>query len=244
MKGAIVGIMVAIGVVLGTFAFLFAQGAPTAPAVAMEDVLTPGTTQTVNFAFQFGFYSIASPNTVWGLGMHLTYSVVQTASNGVTHTVTANSTVAPVIESASGSFYTMGATEALSLADVCSGSACAGVTENVTVTATASIITPYAAWFSPQTVATFNQGEQGCTVSAPCEPVSPSTGLQEKAVAPAPTALAASTFYAELLIPLTVLVGLELLAGYAVVMKHPALAWAGVAALAFAGLQAVVFGVL
>lgn len=224
-KGWIVGIMVAVGLVLGILAFLFAQGAPTAPTIALDNALTPSATQTVNVPMSFTFQSIASPNPVWDPGQHIIYTIVQSGSNGVTNTVAAHQTTGLSILQSEGNTYTLGTTVQWSLAALCSASACIGVTENLTVTAQAVIITPYATWFSPVVTAVFNAQQGACSATAPCEPVTQSVPSGTGAD------VGTHTFYAELFGPLLALTGVELLAAYGLMMRHPGVLIVGAASL-------------
>lgn len=235
MRGAIIGVMVAVGVILGTLALLFAQGAPTAPGVTISAGLTPGTTESIPFEFTTGYNSISAPNSVWDPNFHLTYSVSVSASNGFTQTVASAQTSGLQVSGQSGTFYTLSASVPLTVDAACSGSACSAITETVTVTSYVTVVTPYKAWFSPTTVATF-----GSVTNATCTAAAPCLGAGSPSSAPQHTATAQDTFLAELLAPLTFLAGFEFIAAF-ILVKHPALAYGGIAAVVIGVLEIAVW---
>lgn len=231
MRGWIIGLMVAAGVVLGTLSLLFAQGQPTAPSVQTENVITPGTAGNVLFHFEWAFNSISAPNAVWDPNFHMDYTIQQSASNGYSNTVISATTGVSILAQ-SGTFYTVVDDESWYLPAACTGSACVGVVENVTVTAHATVVTPYHAWFSETTKAVFQSTQNPCSVSSPCSPVL-TTGASPT-VPPTPTSATQSTFYAQLLVPMFLLVGIEFVAAYFVAGRHPGLLVGGAGSLALA----------
>jgi hypothetical protein len=238
-RPALIGAIVAAAIILGAFALLFAQGAPTQPIVSNSTPLSPSAGQGMSVEFEFGFSSIVAPNTVWGPGLHVIYSAVESSSAGGTPVTLANNiTVAPNIQAAAGTFYTMFATVNIDTVSLCSGAACAGVIENVTITAKANVVTPYVAWFSPVTVATFTSTQTGCVVGNPCPAASGNVPNQSVHA----TSTTSATFYAEILFPLGLLIGFGSVLGFAVAGKFPWLILVGIAGFALAGAQTVTFG--
>lgn len=210
MKGWVIALLVVVAAILGTMALLFSQGSPTAPIAQSYTPITPGTAQNLLVQVQFGFYSIVAPNNIWTPGVHLSYSAVERSSaSGSPIVLVNNGTAAPNIASSAGQFYTESITLGITTVAVCSGGGCAGVVENLTVTMTASVVTPYIAWFSPTSVASFSSTQSGCSSGTPCQSLVNAGGAS-----PAPTTASQDSFYLELFVPLTILaavVGLVLL---------------------------------
>ncbi len=217
MKGGIIAALAAIAVVLAILALLFAEGSPTVPSASLYTQIQPGTAQSLLVQVQFGYYSIAAPNVVWDLGMHLTYSAVERSNVGAATVLVTNATSAPQIVSVSNLFYTMQSTISIPTVAVCSGISCAGVTENITITAQANVITPYTAWFSPTVVSVFSSAST-CV---------PSGGSACPAVAgngsPQPSATALNTFLLELVVPMTAILAIGSFVVILLGGKHPAL---------------------
>jgi len=230
MKGGVITALIVAAALLGVLALLYAQGAPTAPNAQLYTPITPGSGQALIIQFQFGFYSISSPNTVYGEGMHITYSVVERSSLTNTATVLVNNlTVAPVIVSQSGEFYIMQASQSVNTVAACTGIACSGVIENITVTTQASIVTPYVTWFSQTTSSVFSSlTASGCTQGVPCPPVSTvPAGLGTK---PVPSTVAQNTFFLELFVPLTAIVAIGAFVVLVMGGKHPVFLGTAIAA--------------
>lgn len=243
MRGWILGIMVAAGVILGLLALLFAQGAPTPPVTSLSTPIQPGTAQSLAVQIQTGFYSISAPNTVWSPGWHFIYTVVEQTNNGPSTVLANNVTASPNLISTSGGFYVMSSAITVGTVSVCSGAACSGVTENITITAKADVVTPYVAWFSPNTVSLFlSSNSQSCSASSPC--YANSAGAPQPAHSPQPCPTATDTFLAEVLVPFSILIGVELIAAYAVVLQHPALPVVGALFLVAAVVEVFAFGIL
>ena len=219
MRAGIIAGLVTVAVVLGVLALLFAEGAPTAPSVDLYTPINPSVAQSLLVQFIFGYYSIAAPNAIWDLGQHITYSATEQTSLGLTTVVAVNALSAPVIVSQSGQFYTMRSTVNVVTVAACAGAACAGVTENITLTAQANVVTPYVAWFSPTTVAVFSSTQAtGCTQGQRCAPQSITPNVTDSPVA---TMTALDSFLQELFIPLTALVAVGAFAVILLGGKHP-----------------------
>jgi hypothetical protein len=209
MKGWVIAVLAITAAVLGLLAFLFAQGAPTQPSAQLYTQIQPNTAQGLLVQIQFGFYSIVAPNNIWTPGFHIIYSAVERSTAGAPVVLVNNGTAAPNIASSSGQFYTMSITLQITTVAACSGGACVGVMENLTVTAEAAVVTPYIAWFSPITTAVFSSSQGGCSSGTPCQSLT-----NPVAAPPTPSAVAMNSWYLELFVPLTVLaavVGLVLL---------------------------------
>ena len=232
MRGSVVAALVGIATVLVILGLMFAQGAPTAPKAELYTPLQPSAAQSIQVQLQFGFYSIVTPNTIWQLGSHFVYSAVEKSSSGTVTVLATNQTIAPSIQGESGQFYIETATIALNTVAACSPATCGSVSENVTITAQATVATPYVAWFSPVTVAVFSSANSGsCTAGIPCPPSSQTP--VSAGGSPVPTTTALDTFYLELFAPLTVVVAIGAFIVIVLGGKHPVLiATAVVAALA------------
>ena len=216
MKGWAIAVLVVAVALLGVLAFLFAQGAPTAPTAQLYTPIQPGSAQGLLVQVQFGFYSIVAPNSIWTPGIHLVYSAVERASSGTPTVLVSNGTAAPNIVSSSRQFYIVSTTLLINTVASCSGIGCTGISENLTVTAQASVVTPYLAWFSPVTVAVFSSTQAGCNSGTPCQSISNPGGP-----VPAPTAASQNSFYLELFVPLTALVAVVSLGAGLILTKHP-----------------------
>lgn len=233
MRGWLIGTLIAVTVILGAFALLFAQGAPVAPTAQLYTPINPGTAQSLLFNVHSGEYSISAPNSVWDLGQHFTVSAVELTSAGGAYTLASNLTVGYVTTASSGLFYQILGTFSLTTVAACSGGGCAGVTENITLTLSVSLSTPLVVWVSPHTTSLFSSlNAVSCGSGSPCAPIStvpanlPTTGIA------APTTLAANTFYLELVAPLSLLVAVDAFGAYAAGMRHISLPIVGVIAIA------------
>jgi hypothetical protein len=216
MKGALIVGLVVVAVILAILAAMFAEGAPTTPAVSLYTQIQPGTAQSLLFQVQFGFYSVTSPNAIWAPGYHITYSAVERGA-GVTTVLVTNGTSAPQINSVSNSFYVMQSTISVVTVASCSGSGCLGITENITFTAQANVVTPYTAWFSSPVTVVFSSINACTPAGSACPVYSGPTQVTP----PQSTAIALNTFLLELAVPLTAIVAI---ASFVVLLmggRHP-----------------------
>lgn len=153
MKWTAVVVMIVVAAVLGLVLFQ-AQGAPSQPGVALSGTLTPSTAQTVQFTFTNTLYSVQPPNSIVDLGTAVVYSIV---ANNITdlafHDKAATSVVA-----VSGSVYTVSITVSVSVPQLCTGAACGGFVENLTVTAYATTATYVGFWTSHVVQVSFFSG--------------------------------------------------------------------------------------
>jgi hypothetical protein len=218
-----IGALAAAAVVLMFFAIGYAQGSATAPTATLYTPISPGQSQNLVFEVNLGVYSAVAPNNIWQAGTHLYVTAIERTSLGNTYILLNQQPEAPNVGSSSGGFYQLSNALSLTTVAACSGIQCAGVTENITLSMNATVVTPLKAWTSPSTTAIFSSlTASQCSVGVPCPPV-----VAYSAPNPAqPTSAALDTFLLELLAPLTLLVAVEAFGVYAIV-KHPGLAWTG-----------------
>lgn len=221
----LVGALVVIGVILGAFATLFAQGAPTAPLAQLNEAINPAEAQALPIELNMGVYSVVAPNTVWGLGMHFSVTVVETTSAGKKYVLLNQQPEAPTIGTSSGGFYQLSNALSVTTVAACSGSGCAGATENISLTLQGVVVTPFVAWMSPVSYANFTQTSAVGAIAGGSSSTVPTT------LKSVPTATAFQTYLLEVSAPLTLLVGIETLGAWVVGMKNPVLPVVGVAAL-------------
>ena len=237
MKAWLVGVLVAIAVILGAFAVLYAEGSPTAPTAQLIVPITPGASQNLVFNLNSGVYSAVSPNTVWGLGLHFTYTAIERTSTNMVYILANNQTTAPAIGTSFGNFYQLGQTATVTTVAACTGISCAGVTENVTLSVSMTVVTPFQAWVTPGPTYVFSSTTSGaCSVGSPCPPASPANAPQPPAQ---PSSAALNSFLLELFVPLTLLIAFEAFGVYAIT-KHPALIATGFVAVGLVILEFVV----
>ncbi|MDE1821575.1 MAG: hypothetical protein KGI98_12110 [Euryarchaeota archaeon] len=177
MRGAVhptvfVLLAVAFGVVLGVQAFT-AEGAPSAPTMQLQSALTPSTAQTAQIVITSQVYSVQPPNSIDLLGAKVVYTAWQ---NGVQVSLTQSQALG--VTGGSGSLYTLTGTLPVALSQVCSGSACGGYAENVTVTAQVVVSTYDGVYSSAPVTVTFLSNGQGSLMPAfgPTSQPGPSSG--------------------------------------------------------------------
>lgn len=236
MKGWVVALLVTIGVLLAIFATFFAQSAPTVPTAQLFTPLNAGASQSIVVTFTMGDYSVIAPNTVWGLGMHFTFTVVETTSLGNTYILANNATAAPSVGSSSGNFYQLTNTQTFNTVAACSGINCVGVTETVTITASGTVVTPFAAYQSAKSVTTFSNTNEGtCTTGLVCPPISQSPG--GLAVPAVSTTAVLDSFLLVILVPLTILVAVEAFGVWGTMWKHVSLPIIGTVAIVLVAVE-------
>jgi hypothetical protein len=141
MVGRLVPIILAIAVsAILAFVAFGATGAPTAPTASFNTQLTPGAAQTLQVPIYTAVYSTVSPNSLGWIGNSIVYTATASLGNGAAPTVLASAQSQVVnLLSANGSAYVLGTTLTLSIPQLCSGAACIGYTENITITAYALV---------------------------------------------------------------------------------------------------------
>jgi hypothetical protein len=216
MKAYVLAVLVVVGIIVGGFAVLYAAGSPTGPQAQLQGTITPSSAQTLIVNVNMGAYSLVAINTVWGLGVHFTYTAVELTSTGQRYVLASNATIAPSVGSSSGSFYQLNGVITLTTTAACSAANCAGVIENITLTMSGTVVTPFKAWVSPTTTTVFTSLDSNAPI--PALPPAKAT----------PAAL--NSFLLELLAPLTILVAFEAFGFYGVGTRHPAILLTGIGA--------------
>ena len=241
MREWLAGAMLAAALLIGAFAVLFAQGAPTTPTAQLYTPINPTSSQQqFEVTFNSGVYSVVAPNAVWGLGMHYVYTATESASNGASYDLGSNASSAPLVGASAGGFYQLNDALTLYGLEPCSGAACAGVTETLTISVYMEVVTPFKSWLSGTATYVWSSAQAGCVTGVPCPPVSPANAPTTGAH---PTRVALDTFLVELLVPVALLAGMEFMLAYGIFTRMPALAVAGVASFALAAFSYLAFGV-
>jgi hypothetical protein len=163
MNWAGVAILVVIFLALALI-LVQAEGAPSTPGVALSGSLNPSVAQTIQVTFTNTMYAAQPVNSVLNFGTAIIYTII---ANNIT-TIAFNQKVATSPISSSGALYTMQATVSLAIPQLCSGSACVGFTENLTVKAYATASTWVGFWQSSTVTASFLSS--GTTTPAPTQP--------------------------------------------------------------------------
>lgn len=204
----LIAVLAVVTVLVGIFAFGWAQGTPAAPVAFTTQTITPTTAQSVPITFQFQVYSLQSPNSIWMEGQHVIFTAWQTASNGGQTTLAQNLTLSTSVVSSAGTLYTLQATTSVSTSSICS-SPCTGIVENITLLAHAQVTTPFAVLNSP-TVKLVLSSSSAYTTSSTVLP------------SPSPEGM-----YFQVAFPLTLIAAIDCFGAYAILMRHPAWVWTG-----------------
>lgn len=152
---AIAAVILTLG--LGFFLVIEAQGAPSAVNASTGTTLNPAQSQTVQISFQFEEYSLATPNSIYGLGTAVIYSITQTGVNGAgLLTLAQNQKISASALSSNGHSFTMGATVTVTTTAICAAAGCSGQPMNLTVTTTAQVSTLPMVYLGPTTTTVFS----------------------------------------------------------------------------------------
>ena len=209
--------VVAVAVVIAFSAFVAAtaQGAPGAPTAKASSLPNPALSQDVQVTFASYVYSLVAPNSVYQLGGKFVYSATATnPSNGPPVVLAQNASAAFSATSSKGQLYTVESTVTFSLPALCSGSSCSTSVYNLTITVKAVLSTFVAFWQSSESKIVFSNVASYISV-------------------PPLTAPSPSTYYLELVVPITVIVAVGALAAAGLgpgPAKHPAVILVGLGA--------------
>lgn len=153
--GATIAIVATWAIVLLT-AFQ-ASGVPAQPGVAISGKLNPSVAQTVQITLSSELYSFQPPNSIVQLGGGFAYSIIE---QNTTYLAFNQRAAYSVVGSPSSGVYQVATTISVSVAKLCSGSACAGFVENITVVAHTYTSTYLAFWSSPTVAVEFSNAAQ------------------------------------------------------------------------------------